>query len=505
MADIKKTGNPLGNDEIVRRLCDMDESIRYEFKRVSNKMVHKALETVVAFANTEGGFLVLGMEDFKKATGKDRLLGIQENPEAIDELRQKILHQITPSVEGVTWRTLPCILRDGAVGELVVVIVQKSAKVHSIVADGTWKRLDKGNREMTATEINELSFARGIISAEGELVQIPFELLNTDIWETYCASRKLTSGGIKDRMFRIGLARKEAKEIMPTKAAVLLFADDPSGILACKAAIRIFLYSGTRIEHGPIPNLRKAPKTISGPLVRQITDSYEYVLNEIAKGLTIATSGFETVHRYPTRVIKEALTNAVIHRDYRVNRDIHVRIFDNRIEVESPGLFPANITPATIERAGSFSRNPLIVNHIREFPSPPNIDAGEGVRMMFSTMRAIGLYPPFYASRPHLEHDAVMVTLLNEERPAVWEQASDWIDRHGSITNRDLCQITGMDTLRASRLLKRWVDAEMLVSDMSRGKRGARYLKSIGDFNQQSIFLLSGLHDNKNIDDEYNS
>jgi ATP-dependent DNA helicase RecG len=136
-------------------------------------------------------------------------------------------------------------------------------------------------------------------------------------------------------------------------------------------------------------------------------------------------------------------TNAVIHRDYHINRDIHVRIFDNRIEVESPGLFPAHITAATIQQARSFSRNPLIVNNLREFPAPPNIDAGEGVRMMFSSMQAVGLYPPLYLSSPYLEQDAVMVTLLNEERPAVWEQVSDWIDRNGSISNRELRRIAG--------------------------------------------------------------
>lgn len=496
MANTNRTNRLPADDEIIKRLCEMDESIRLEFKRVSNKMVQKALETIVAFANTDGGHLVLGMEDFNKAKGRDRLIGIAENPEAVDELRQKIIHHVTPPLEGVSTRSLPCIMPDGTAGELVVVTVTKSAKIHSIVADGTWKRLAKGNREMTAAEINELSFARGVVSAEGELVDIPFDLLDTETWKTYSSTRRLTFGGIEDRMFRIGLAKKKEQNILPTRAAVLLFADDPSGILAAKAAIRIFHYSGTKIEHGPIPNLLKTPKTITGPLVRQIADAHEYVINEIAAGLTIASSGFETIHRYPTRVIKEALTNAVIHRDYRINRDIQVRIFDNRIEVESPGLLPANITPATIERAGSFSRNPLIVNHIREFPSPPNIDAGEGVRMMFSTMRAVGLYPPFYITRPPLEHDAVMVTLLNEERPAVWEQVSDWIDRKGFITNGDLRKIAGVDTLKASKLLKKWVDADMLIPDMTKGKRGARYLKVGGGLEQQSIFSLSELADN---------
>lgn len=494
---MKKVKTPPGNEALVNRLCELDESRGFEFKRVSGKMVHKALETIVAFANTEGGFLILGMEDLKKAKGMDRLYGIQENPEAVDELHELAAQRITPPIDGITWRRLPCTLRDGAAGEIAIVAVQKSAKVHSIVADGTWKRLPKGNREMTAGEINELCFARGVISAEGALVDLPFELLDTDVWKIYCDTRKLASGGIKDRMFRIGLAKKRGKEILPTKAAVLLFAEDPSGILAGKAAIRVFHYSGLKVEHGPVPNLLKTPKTISGPLVRQIAAAYDYVLNEIAAGLTLAASGFETAHRYPTRVIKEALTNAVIHRDYHINRDIHVRIFDNRIEVESPGLFPAHINEANIRQAHSFSRNPLIVNHMREFPAPPNIDAGEGVRMMFSTMQAVGLYPPVYRSAPYLEHDAVMVMLRNEERPAVWEQVSNWIDRNGSISNSELCKIAGIDTLKASKMLKKWVNAEMLVPDTSKGKRGTRYMRVGGGVTQQPFLSLSLLVDNE--------
>jgi len=80
-------------------------------------------------------------------------------------------------------------------------------------------------------------------------------------------------------------------------------ADDPAGLLARKATIRIFHYSGTSIEYRDTPNLLKAPKTISGPLIQQIADAYEYVLNEIATGLTMARSGFETVHRYPKKVV----------------------------------------------------------------------------------------------------------------------------------------------------------------------------------------------------------
>ncbi len=75
---------------IADQLCEKTESLVFENKRVSGKMVGKALETICAFSNTEGGILALGIEDIAKATGRARLIGIEENPEAVDELRRKL-------------------------------------------------------------------------------------------------------------------------------------------------------------------------------------------------------------------------------------------------------------------------------------------------------------------------------------------------------------------------------------------------------------------------------
>lgn len=90
-----------------------------------------------------------------------------------------------------------------------------------------------------------------------------------------------------------------------------------------------------------MPNLRKVPLTICGPLIEQIDDAVKAVLRELEEGLTLTGSGFKTRHVYPERVVKEAIVNAVIHRDYRLNRDIFIRIFDDRIEVESQAPFRA--------------------------------------------------------------------------------------------------------------------------------------------------------------------
>lgn len=477
------------------------ETTKLETKRVSGKMVGKALETVCAFANTQGGWLLLGVEDAGKAKGRQRLFGIEENPEAVDELVRKLRTHIQPSVSDIMVMRFSCELRDGKRGRLVALHVPPSDKVHSILDDGTWTRGQASNREMSASEITELSYRRGVRSAESEPVDVDFDLLETETWRLYLRGRALSPTGIADQLYRVGLAKKVGGELRPVRAAVLLFADQPGALLAStgtRADVRVFHYRGDTIVAGEVPNLRLPPKTLSGPLYRQIAQTHAYLLESLAQGLTLAASGFRTVHRYPERVIKEAVTNAVIHRDYRLNRDIQIRIFDSRIEVLSPGLFPGRITAATIDRAGSFARNPLIASNLREFPEPPNVDAGEGVRMMFSLMRAENLYPPQYRELSDQAQEAISVTLLNEERPPIWEQVSDWIDRNGPIANADLCKIARLDTLKASKQLKRWVDQGLLMADPTRGKRNMVYRKpSVGNKSPQEPDLLSNGSDNK--------
>jgi ATP-dependent DNA helicase RecG len=286
--------------------------------------------------------------------------------------------------------------------------------------------------------------------------------------------------------------------VQPTRAAVLLFAEEPGSLLAAhdtRADIRLMVYQGKSEASGSMPTLVRQPKTIRGPLIDQIDDAVKAVLEELARGLVMPASGFKTRHVYPQRVVKESIVNAVIHRDYRLNRDIFIRIFDDRIEIESPGAFPGHITVATIAKAGSRARNPLIAQNLREFPEAPNIDAGEGVRAMFSGMSEAGLYPPQYRESVDQAIETVTVTLLNAERPSAWDEVSDWLDRHGEIANADLCRIARVDTLRASKMFKEWRDQGLLVPLPDRGKRNMAYTKPARGAESQG--LLSMLEENK--------
>lgn len=482
----------------IANLLVAHESRTLDFKRVSGKMVGKALEAICAFANTEGGILVLGVADEKQEKGAARFYGIEENPEALDELARKVRTQFHPPIETISFMRLPCALRDGKAGHVVLVRTTQSDKVHSIVDDGTWTRLDAGNREMTAAEIAELSYRRGVRSAESELVPVPLELLETDTWRSFVAARGLRSGSFAEQLQRIGLASKVGSETLPTRAAVLLFADEPGGLLAAqgsRADIRLMVYDGKQAVPGATPNLHKAPKAIRGPLIEQIDTAVKMVLDELAQGLTLSGSGFKTKHLYPERVVKEAIVNAVIHRDYRLNRDIFIRLFDDRIEVESPGVFPGNITPANVDKAGSKARNPLVAQNLREFPVAPNIDAGEGVKMMFAEMASAKLYPPQYRQNTVAAVESVTVTLLNLERPTIWDEVSHWIDTHGDIANRQLREITRLDTLEASRMLRTWVAQGVLIALPSASRQQARYTKPMRSVEQ--VNSLSNAQDNE--------
>jgi len=347
-------------------------------------------------------------------------------------------------------------------------------------------------RQLAAPQITELPLRRGVVSHVGRLVEVPFDLLETEHWRTYAAARQITRP-ISDAMFQIGLAKRDAAgNLRPSRAAVLLFAEHPAGQLDSKCSIRLFQYKGDQIEHGPSTNLARPPITVDGPLILQIQRATASLVSALATGVRVGPLGFEIAQAYPVRVLTEAITNAVLHRDYRAPGDIHIRVFDNRVEVESPGVFPGPVTAGNIATGGSHPRNRGLIDHLREFPSPPNLDAGEGVRMMVQTMARADLYPPVYLSQPDLQREAVVVTMWNLARPTVWDQVAAHLKRHRTIGNAEVrVLLRTEDALRASKQIKAWVDAGLLVVDNPHaGKRSRRYRGPSSTTASPLLFLL---------------
>ena len=118
--------------------------------------------------------------------------------------------------------------------------------------------------------------------------------------------------------------------------------------------------------------------------------------------------------------------------------------------------------------------------------------------MMFAQMEQASLYEPLYREQLDAAVPTLLVTLLNEERPPLWLQVSDWIDRHGPIANAQLREISGFDTLGASKQLKQWVAQGVLVALPGASLKHMRYTRpELLELSPETVLLSLGL-DNKN-------
>ena len=219
----------------ITALLAATESRTLDFKRISGKQ-SRMYETVCAFANTEGGLLVIGIGDAKAMKPSDkpqsRLFGVEENAEGFDDFKRELLARFTPPITKLHWLRVPCTLRTGESGHVVVLRVEKSDQVHSIVGNGTWTRMDASNRELSAAEIADLTYQRGVKSAETLPMPVALNLLDTDAWHSYCVTRGLADANLSIRLPRLGLAVPGADGLQPLVAALLLFADEPGALLA---------------------------------------------------------------------------------------------------------------------------------------------------------------------------------------------------------------------------------------------------------------------------------
>jgi len=240
-------------------------------------------------------------------------------------------------------------------------------------------------------------------------------------------------------------------ENKPTVAGVVLFSDEPQAILPKRCGIKLYRYK-TSDEEGSRETLDFDPISIEGCAYNQIFEAVKTTA-EIIESVRINTpQGLQSV-KYPIEAIHEIITNAVLHRDYSIADDIHITIFDNRVEVLSPGSLPGHITVDNIleER---FARNGVMVRLINKFPNPPNKDVGEGLNTAFHAMREMKLKDPVIAQRGGY----VAITLKHESLASPEEMILEYLADHDNITNRiarDICYIGSENKMKT--ILQRMV------------------------------------------------
>ena len=152
----------------------------------------------------------------------------------------------------------------------------------------------------------------------------------------------------------------------------------------------------------------------------------------------LGSSGLEPV-KYPFETLHEIVTNAILHRDYSIAADVLIRIFDNRVAVESPGMLPGQVTVKNILDE-QFARNGVLVRLINKFPDPPNKDVGKGLNTAFNAMQKLRLKPPVIEE----PDNSVLVLIRHDLLASPEESVMDYLQNHAQIKNGIARQLTGI-------------------------------------------------------------
>lgn len=230
----------------------------------------------------------------------------------------------------------------------------------------------------------------------------------------------------------------------PTVAATLLFHDEPQAALPKRSAIKIFRYK-TKAAEGDRDTLAFDPITIEGCLYNLIYEAVDKTKKIIEGIKRMSEIGLVDVI-YPGETLHEIITNAVLYRDYSMASDIQIRVYDNRIEVQSPGKLPGHVTVQNILNEQA-ARNPKLVRLINKFKNPPNKDVGEGLNTAFTAMTALKLKEPEIVETDN----SVIVHIRHSPLASPQQVVMDYLSNHDEITNaiaRDLTGIRSENTMK---------------------------------------------------------
>lgn len=350
---------------------------------------------LVGLANAEGGIVVVGLWG-------GQVEGIDATGKRLNEWQQAALDFTVPAVP-CRHRLVDCHNEAGRPDHLLVLEVETSEKVHANQRDEVFLRVGDENRRLSFAQRQELLYDKGQASHEGTVVQDAARAdLDDDLLENYA---RAVNHPDPDRLLAArGLVTRKGEM---TVAAVLLFAENPQTWLP-EASVRVLRYQGRERGTGARQQLLDDVR-IEGPIPKQLLEARQAIFERLPTRRALGESGrFERIGLLPQDAWLEGLVNAVIHRSYSVSGDhIRVEIFDDRIEIESPGRFPGIADSKDPLRVTRFARNPRIARVCADLNFGQEL--GEGIRRMFEEMRLAGLADPAY----HQTSGSVRVTLTS--------------------------------------------------------------------------------------------
>lgn len=432
-------------------ICGRDES--HFFDRKSSAIDGKKSQKIaVALANADGGEFVIGVaDDDDEPDVNKRWQGVDKIEDVNGQLQA--LFDVSPTLD-LHYEFLRCQTKQGLV---LRVQVERSSQIHKTSDGSVYQRYGAQSLPIKDPQkITELSFAKGATSFEDyELKDIPAEqIVEAEELSSFLADYSPRTDPLE---FCLNQNLLGLKSWAPRVASTLLFHPIPSAVVPRKCALKVTRYETK--EDDPERDHLADQATIEGPAYVLIHEAVKSIQKFMSSVTIWTTEGLKNAE-YPREAIWEVLVNAVIHRDYSISDDIQVLIFDNRIEVLSPGRLPGYVTVENILEA-RFSRNTKMVRTLARYKEAPNKDMGEGLNTAFQKMKEWGLQSPEITE----ESGYVRVTLPHTSLAKPTELILSFLTKQPSITNKQARDITGIKSenlvkvefyrLRDSNLLER--------------------------------------------------
>jgi len=385
-------------------------------------------KTISAFANASGGEIYVGIEEIFDGVENTRVWAGFSDEEAANPIFQ-VIAEIDPLGGSLNAQFLRA---DGFEGLILLISVFKSQSIMSSTTGKVYIRRNAQNLPVSDQALDQLKFDKGVKSFEDEIVNCDSEDIENS--ETIIEFLLDTVPTGEPRQWlekqRVLVAGR------PTVAGVLLFSDSPQALLPKRSAIKILRYQTKKEAERDF--LASDPQTVEGPIYSLIYEAVDRAKATIEGIEKAGPSGMEKIS-YPEEALHEIVTNAVLHRDYSVAADVQIRIFDNRVEIESPGRLPGHVTVENIKRT-QFARNPKIVRLINKFKNPPNKDVGEGINTAFEAMEKLRLKSPTFEEK----EGSVVVTLRHESLASPEQIVMEFLKTAEEITNAIARDLTGI-------------------------------------------------------------
>lgn len=479
--------------DLLDELNAVDESIQIEAKR-SQELGRSALETISAFANEPalgGGYLLLGVDWTINDQG-DRVYWVTGLPDP-DKLQSDIASQCASAFNLVVRPEMRVERVNGK--PVLVVFVQEAdpgAKPVYFKATGlpkgAWRRI--GSTDQRCTE-EDLWVLRGIDQPQqsydqGVVSDASSEDFDPQAISEYRRLRERVNPSAEELLYddselleALGALKRVDGGLRPTVAGIILFAKTMA-LRRLFPAMRIDYLRIPGTEWVEDPEERFQSLDIRKPLLLALRQLEATVIDDLPKGFHLPEGALQSEQEpiLSRRVIREALSNAVMHRNYRLNEPIQVVRYSNRLEISNPGYSLKN--PANLGEPGSRQRNPLIAAVLHDLNLAET--KGSGIRTMRRIAESAGMTPPEFISDRvndrfratlHLHHflqeddHAWLQSLSSESLSTDASKVLIYVRETEAVDNTVCRSLTGLDTLQASILLRRLRDLGLLL------KRGA--------------------------------